>query len=208
MKRSKSSKRWLEEHFSDVYVQKAQEQGYRSRAVFKLKELLAKDQLLKRGMRVIELGAAPGGWTQILAEEVGKTGKIWALDILPMDPIPGVTFIQGDLTSEEIFQQLWQSLEQTPVDVILSDMAPNMSGVPAVDQARVMQLAEWVGELTHDLLKPGGALLIKLFQGEGYDAYLKTLRKHFSQVMIRKPLASRKRSNEVYLVAKGFRTVN
>lgn len=206
-RRSKSSKRWLEEHFSDVYVKKAQEQGYRSRAVFKLKELLEKDQLLKPGMRVIDLGAAPGGWTQVIAELIGKTGKVWAVDILPMDPIPGVEIIQGDLTTDETFNQLWDGLGHMPVDIILSDMAPNMSGMAAVDQPRVMHLAEWVLELTEELLKPDGTLVIKLFQGEGYDAYLKALRQKFSKVIIRKPSASRKRSNEVYLVAKGRKTV-
>ncbi len=202
-KRSKSSKRWLEAHFSDPYVKKAQAEGYRSRAAFKLKELLAKDRLLKKGMRVLDLGAAPGGWTQVLAEMVGKEGQVWAVDILPMDPLPQVTVIHGDLTADEIFQQLWQSLAHTPVDIIFSDMAPNFSGMVAVDQPRVMGLAEWVLTLTEPLLKPEGALVIKLFQGEGYDAYLRALRQKFRKVVIRKPQASRKRSNEVYLVAMG-----
>lgn len=203
MARSKSSKRWLEEHFSDPYVKKAQELGYRSRAVFKLKELLEKDKLLTKGIRVLDLGAAPGGWSQIAAGLIGKEGKIFAADILPMDPLPGVEFLQGDFTEDETITQLWALLEEQPVDVILSDMAPNMSGMTGIDQPRIMYLAELVVDASDRFLKKGGALVIKLFQGEGYDLFLKSLRQKFTKVVIRKPLASRKRSNEIYLVATG-----
>lgn len=203
MSRSKSSKRWLEEHFNDVYVKKAQAEGYRSRAVYKLKELLIKDKILSKGIRVLDLGAAPGGWSQLVAEWVGKSGKILAVDRLSMDALEGVEFIQGDFTEDEIVTQLWRALDEQPVDVILSDMAPNMSGMAGVDQSKMMYLAELVLDVTDQFLKPGGALIIKLFQGEGYDAFLKSLRQKFTKVHIRKPDASRKRSNEVYLVAKG-----
>lgn len=201
--RSKSSKRWLQEHFRDPFVKQAQAQGYRSRAAFKLKEILEKDKLFKKGLRVLDVGAAPGGWTQVISEMNDGSLKIWALDLLAMPPLPGVTFIQGDLTDETVFERLWQAMGEEGVDLMLSDMAPNMSGIPAVDQARVMYLAEWVLEMSSQLVKPGGSLLIKLFQGEGYDAYLRDFRQVFEKVAIRKPEASRKRSNELYLLGVG-----
>ncbi|OGT16824.1 MAG: 23S rRNA methyltransferase [Gammaproteobacteria bacterium RIFCSPHIGHO2_02_FULL_38_33] len=202
MRRSKSSRRWLAEHFNDVYVKKAHAQGYRSRSVFKLKEIFEKDHLLKKNMRVLDLGAAPGGWTQLVLEHLKGQGKIWSLDLLPLSALPDVTFIQGDFTSEETLKLLWCALGEEAVDLILSDMAPNMSGVSGVDQPRVMYLAETVLDLTSYLLKPEGCLVIKLFQGEGYDAFLKLLRQQFKKVTIRKPAASRKRSNEIYLIAR------
>lgn len=203
--RSKSSARWLREHFNDPYVKQAQEQGYRSRAAFKLKEILQRDKLFTKGMRVLDVGAAPGGWTQVISEMIGDAGHIWAVDLLPMDPFPGVEFIQGDLTDEAVYERLWSALDHQPVDVLLSDMAPNMSGVATVDQARMMNLADWVLEICDQLLKPGGSLVIKLFQGEGYDLYLKQIRQKFNKVLIRKPAASRKRSNEIYLIAVNFK---
>lgn len=201
--RSKSSKRWLQEHFRDPFVKQAQAQGYRSRAAFKLKEILEKDKLFKKGLRVLDVGAAPGGWTQVISEMNDGSLKIWALDLLAMPPLPGVTFIQGDLTDEAVSQRLWQAMGEEGVDLMLSDMAPNMSGIPAVDQARVMYLAEWVLDRSSQWVKPGGSLLIKLFQGEGYDAYLRAFRQVFEKVAIRKPEASRKRSNELYLLGVG-----
>lgn len=204
MKRTKSSQRWLKEHFSDPYVKKAREQQYRSRAVFKLEQIQKRDQLLKPGMAVIDLGAAPGGWSQMAKKFIGKSGQIIALDILPMDPLDGVTFIQGDFREEEVFLQLLNELDGKRVDVILSDMAPNMSGITSVDQARVINLAELGVLLCEKALVAGGSLLVKVFQGEGYEAFVKLLRTKFKQVMVRKPDASRARSNEIYLLAKGY----
>lgn len=204
MARTKSSHRWLKEHFSDPYVKRAQSEGYRSRAAYKLLEIQAKDKIFKPGMVVIDLGAAPGGWSQVASKLVGRKGKILALDILPMDSLPGVEFIQGDFREDQVFDQIKASLQDTAVDLIISDMAPNISGISGVDQPRVMYLAELCLELVHLALKPGGTLLIKLFQGEGFDSFLLSLRKSFAQVVVRKPPASKSRSSEVYLVAKGF----
>ncbi|MGB7550856.1 MAG: 23S rRNA (uridine(2552)-2'-O)-methyltransferase RlmE [Chromatiaceae bacterium] len=201
--RSKSSRRWLDRHFSDEYVKRAQQAGYRSRAVFKLLEIQEKDRLLAPGMRVADLGAAPGGWSQIAARLVGERGHLVAMDLLPMDPLPGVTFIQGDFREEAALAQLRDALGGEPLDLVLSDMAPNMSGT-AADQPRLMYLCELALDFAVQQLKPGGVLVIKVFQGEGFDDFLKTLRRHFRQVASRKPKSSRRESRELYLVARGF----
>lgn len=205
MAHSKSSKRWLKEHFTDPYVKRAQQEGYRSRAVYKLLELQEKDKFIKPGMVVVDLGAAPGGWSQLATRLVGKKGKVFALDILPMDSLPDVEFILGDFREETVMQTLLQQLQGTQVDVLLSDMAPNMSGINAVDQSRIMYLAELSLDLAQQILRPQGTLAIKLFQGAEFDSFLFNLRKFFQQVVVRKPQASRARSAEVYLVAKGYK---
>jgi len=205
MARSKSSHQWLKEHFNDPFVKRAQKEGYRSRAAFKLMEIQQKDKLIKSGMRVIDLGAAPGGWSQVIREWVGDEGKVIALDILPMQSLGRVTFIQGDFHDPETFEKILAATEGRKVDVIVSDMAPNTSGMTGVDQPRVMLLAELSLELAKKILKKEGSILVKTFQGEGHDAFLKTLRACFKQVFVRKPEASRSRSRENYLLAKGFR---
>ena len=204
MPRSKSSSRWLREHFDDVYVKKAQAEGLRSRAVYKLEELIDRDRLLKPGMRVVDLGAAPGGWSQLVRQRLGDSGMVVALDILPMQGIGGVTCIEGDFRDEAVLAALEALLAGQPVDLVLSDMAPNMSGVALADQIRAMDLADLALEFSRQWLKPGGAFLIKLFQGAGFDDYLKRLRGNFSRVSMRKPKASRARSREVYALATGF----
>ena len=207
--RSKSSARWLKEHFSDPYVKRAQAEGWRSRAVFKLEELLERDRLLKPGIVVVDLGAAPGGWSQMVRESLRErgqdTGRVMALDILPMQGIGGVEFIEGDFREESVLKQLEALLNGQPVDLVLSDMAPNISGVESVDQARAMHLAELAQAFAAAHLKPGGAFLTKLFQGRGFDDYLRGLRADFERVSIRKPKASRARSAEVYALATGRR---
>jgi len=205
MARSKSSARWLQEHFSDPYVKRAQAEGWRSRAVFKLEELLQRDALLTPGMVVVDLGAAPGGWSQMVRERLGDRGRVIALDILPMQGIAGVDFIEGDFREEIVLKQLETLLNGAQVDLVLSDMAPNMSGVGVADQARAMHLAELAADFSAVHLKPGGAFLIKLFQGREFDEYLKNLRKGYERVSIRKPKASRARSPEVYALATGKR---
>lgn len=205
MARSKSSKRWLKEHFDDYYVKKAQASGYRSRAAFKLIEVQEKDKIIRPGMVVVDLGAAPGGWSQVAVEWVKPRGVIIALDILPMDALPGVDFLLGDFTEETVYRQLYQHLQGRPVDVVLSDMAPNFSGNPAVDQPRAMYLAELALDFARQTLKPGGSFLTKIFQGEGSAEYLKLLRSCFTKVNVRKPDASRDRSSEVYMLAQGFK---
>ena len=209
MARSKSSARWLKEHFSDPYVKRAQAEGWRSRAVFKLEELLERDRLLKPGMAVVDLGAAPGGWSQMVRDSLRErgqdTGRVIALDILPMQGIGGVEFIEGDFREESVLKRLEALLNAQPVDLVLSDMAPNISGVESVDQARAMHLAELAQAFAAAHLKPGGAFLTKLFQGRGFDDYLRGLRADFERVSIRKPKASRARSAEVYALATGRR---
>ena len=205
MARSGSSQRWLSEHFSDEYVKLAQARGYRSRAVFKLEEIDSRDRLIRPGLSVVDLGAAPGGWSQYVAEKIGKHGKIIALDILPVEAIPGVEIIQGDFQGEQVFKQLLDALAGKPVDLVLSDMAPNMSGTREVDQPRAMYLAELALDMARQVLKPGGSLVVKLFMGTDFDAYQKAVRSCFSSVANRKPKASRDRSREVYLVGKGFK---
>ncbi len=201
MARSKSSPRWLREHFDDVYVKRAQGEGWRSRAVFKLEELLARDQLLRPGMLVVDLGAAPGGWSQLVRAHLGDSGRVVALDILPMQPIDGVEFIQGDFRDDDVLEQLEHVLDGQRADLVLSDMAPNMSGIATADQARVMHLAELALAFGNSWLKPGGALVVKLFQGAGFDDFVRDLRGGFESVTMRKPKASRARSSEVYALA-------
>ncbi len=205
MARSKSSGRWLKEHFDDEYVKRAQQEGYRSRASYKLLEINQKDQLLKPGMTVVDLGAAPGGWSQIAAHIVGAKGFVVALDILPMDPIPDVEIIEGDFREQEVLDRLLSLLDGRQVDLVMSDMAPNISGMKTVDQPRAMYLAELTLDLARTVLKPGGDLVVKVFQGEGFDSYMKEMRQAFTRVVSRKPKASRPRSREVYLVARNFR---
>ena len=204
MPRSKQSKRWLKEHFDDQYVKQAQEAGYRSRAVFKLQEIDEKDHLLKKGMSVVDLGAAPGGWCQYVRKRLAPSDKVIALDILEMEPLDGVVFIQGDFTEQAPLDQLMQLLKGEKVDLVLSDMAPNISGMKVVDQPRAMYLAELAFDFCQKALKKGGDYLVKVFQGEGFDDYLKLLRDHFEQVVIRKPKAFRPRSREVYLLARHY----
>jgi len=208
--RSKSSQRWLKEHFSDPYVKKAQAEGLRSRAAYKLEELVARDRLLKPGMRVVDLGAAPGGWSQWVRAELDRmakgsdeNGRVIALDILEMPSLAGVDFLHGDFRDDAVLSQLENALNGKPVDLVLSDMAPNKSGVDAVDQPRAMHLAELAMDFADNHLKPGGAFLIKLFQGVGFDEYVRSLRQRYAKVAIRKPAASRKRSPEVYALAQG-----
>ena len=205
MTRTKSSHRWLKEHFTDPYVKLAQQEGYRSRAAYKLLEIQTKDKLIKPGMVVVDLGAAPGGWSQVAARLVGKNGSVLALDILPMESLDKVEFILGDFREETVLQLLKKRMQNQMADVILSDMAPNLSGMAAVDQPRIMYLAELALELAQLILRQNGSMLMKLFQGEGFDQFLFALRKAFSQVIVRKPQASRARSAEVYLLAKGFK---
>jgi 23S rRNA (uridine2552-2'-O)-methyltransferase len=203
MVRSTSSSQWLREHFDDVYVKKAQAEGLRSRAVFKLEELIDRDRLLKPGMHVVDLGAAPGSWSQLVAQRLGDSGTVIALDILPMQGIAGVDFLQGDFREEDVLKALESRLGGQKLDLVLSDMAPNMSGVALADQIRAMDLAELALDFTRHWLKPGGAFLIKLFQGAGFDDYLRSLRAEFTRVNMRKPKASRARSREVYALATG-----
>jgi 23S rRNA (uridine2552-2'-O)-methyltransferase len=205
MARSKSSHRWLKEHFSDPYVKRAQAEGLRSRAAYKLEELIERDKLLKPGMNVVDLGAAPGGWSQLVAQALGSKGRIVALDILPMASLGGVEFIEGDFREDAVLERLERTLDGQPVDLVLSDMAPNMSGVSSVDQARAMELAELARDFAQKHLKPGGAFLVKLFQGVGFDSYLKDLRTRYAKITMRKPKASRARSSEVYALAAGFK---
>lgn len=206
MSRSKSSNRWLQEHFSDNYVKDSKQSGYRSRAAYKLLALDEKDQLLKPGMSVIDLGSAPGGWTQVLSEKLGGKATIIASDILPMDHFAGVTFIQGDFTEDTVYEQLLSAIGNEPVDLVLSDMAPNMSGNKVTDQARSIYLLELALGLSQQVLRPGGSIAFKIFQGAGYPEFMAQVKACFAQVKVRKPDASRARSAEVYLVAKDFKT--
>ena len=205
MKRSKSSKQWLRQHFADPYVKKARQEGFRSRAAFKLSEIQDRDKILKPNMRVVELGAAPGGWSQYVREKVGHKGLVIAVDLLPMDAIAGVEIIQGDFQEPVLIQQIMTLLNGDKVDLVISDMAPNISGMKMVDQARMMQLAELALEFAKTVLASNGTFLLKIFQGSGTEEYLRQLRQIFSQVLIRKPKASRANSSEVYLLAKGFK---
>jgi len=205
MARSKSSGRWMQEHFDDEYVKMAQAQGYRSRAVFKLKEIQEKDQLIRPGMTVVDLGAAPGGWSQLARQLVGKKDKIIALDILPMDTLEGVDFIQGDFREQVVLDQLYATLNAAPVNLVMSDMAPNMSGNKGVDQPRAIYLGELALEAAKAVLTKDGVFLVKLFHGAGFEDFFKEVQQSFTKVAIRKPKASRPRSNEVYILAKGFK---
>ncbi len=202
--RSKSSDRWLKEHVTDQHVKQAQADGYRSRAVYKLIELNDKDQLLKPGMSVLELGAAPGGWTQYIAEKVGENGHIVASDILSMGSIAHVTFIQGDFTDNDVAEAIEKALGSSGADLVLSDMAPNISGVASSDQARAMGLVELALDMACQVLNSEGCFVAKVFQGEGFDEYVKQMRLRFKTVKMRKPAASRSRSREVYVVARNL----
>ena len=205
MSRSKTSGKWLREHFDDVYVQRAKDEGWRSRAVYKLLEINEKDKLIKPGMTVLDLGAAPGGWSQMAAKLVGDHGLVIASDILEMDPIPGVRFLQGDFREESVYQQLLEMIGNRPLDLVICDMAPNMSGMNAVDQPRAMYLAELALDMVKQVLKKNGDFLVKVFQGEGLPEYRKDMQQSFGKLITRKPEASRARSKEVYLLGKGFR---
>lgn len=205
MARSKSSNQWMQEHFDDEYVKLAQQQGYRSRAVFKLKEIQEKDLIIKPGMNIVDLGAAPGGWSQFARQLLSKNDKLIALDILPMDPLEGVDFIQGDFREETVIEQLYQTLQGAPVNLVLSDMAPNMSGNKEMDQPRAMYLAELALDTAKTVLIKNGIFVVKLFQGSGFEDFHKEVQQLFTKVVIRKPKASRPRSNEVYILAKGFK---
>src|SRR5690606_10983234 len=204
-KRSASSKRWLQEHFSDHYVQKAQKQGYRSRAVFKIEEIQQKDRIVKHGQTVVDLGAAPGGWSQFVVDSLHGNCEGIACDILPMDPIAGVDFLEGDFRDEEVLNALLSRIGGKNVDVVLSDMAPNMSGNDNVDLPRSMYLVELALDMCHQVLKPNGSFVVKVFHGEGFDEFLKNVRAAFTTVKTRKPDSSRARSREVYLVATGYK---
>lgn len=206
-KRSKSSRRWLQEHADDAYVKRAHKEGARSRATYKLEELDATDRLLKPGMVVVDLGAAPGGWSQYAAKVLKGKGAVYALDILPMDAIVGVEFIQGDFREEEPFARLVGLLGGQPVDLVMSDMAPNMSGIDSVDQPRSMHLVELALDFALKVVKPGGTFLAKVFHGAGFEELVRHARREFSQVRMRKPPASRARSAEMYLLATGRRIV-
>ena len=205
MARSKSSARWLREQCTDEYVKRAQQEGYRSRAVYKLLEIHDKDHLLRPGLTVVDLGAAPGGWSQLAARHIGGRGAVIALDILPMEPLADVEFIQGDFREAVVLEQLLTVLQGRAVDLVLSDMAPNTSGIKAVDQPRGMYLAELALDFVRQCLRPGGDFLVKVFQGEGFDSFLKELRLAFATVAPRKPAASRARSAERYLLARNYR---
>lgn len=204
MSRSKSSSRWLKQHFNDPYVKRAQQEGFRSRSAYKLLEIQEKNKVIKSGMTVVDLGAAPGGWSQLAAKLVGNQGKVYALDILPMSPLSNVNFVQGDFREEAVLQQFLAHIQSHPIDIVISDMAPNLSGSRTVDQPRAMYLAELALDFVQKVLKPNGGFIIKTFQGEGFETYLKLLRQCFTTVSIRKPAASRGSSAEVYLVATGY----
>lgn len=208
MARTKSSTQWMQEHFDDPYVKMAQAQGFRSRAVFKLKEINEKDNLIKTGINVVDLGAAPGGWSQFARQLLGKNGRLVALDILPMEPLEGVDMIVGDFREESVLAELYNILDNAPIQLVLSDMAPNMSGNKSTDQARAMYLCELALDTAKTVLMKNGNFLVKIFQGEGFEAYFKEVQQAFNSVVIRKPKASRPRSNEVYILAKGFKNSN
>ena len=200
MKPTKTSKQWMREHINDPYVQQAQKDGYRSRAAYKLLEIDERDHLIKAGMVVVDLGATPGGWSQVAASKIGEKGKVIALDLLPLNPLPRVEFIQGDFRENEVLAQLEEKLAGKQIELVISDMAPNISGIDLSDQARSIHLAELALEFAVQHLKPGGAFLVKVFQGVGFEEYVKIMRKHFARVVSRKPKASRDRSNEVYML--------
>ncbi|MEP0176739.1 MAG: 23S rRNA (uridine(2552)-2'-O)-methyltransferase RlmE [Paraglaciecola sp.] len=205
MAQSASSKKWMDEHVSDPYVKKAQADGYRSRASYKLIEINNKDKLFKSGDLVMDLGAAPGGWSQVIAPVIGDSGQLIASDILPMDSIIGAHFIQGDFTEESVYNEILEALDNKKVDVVVSDMAPNLSGVKTTDQYSSIYLVELALDMARNVLKPNGSFCAKVFQGVGYEAYVKDVRTSFNKVVIRKPEASRPRSREVYVVGKGFK---
>ena len=205
MAKSKSSRRWLDEHFSDEFVQRAQQEGYRGRAVYKLKELDKRFELLKPGMQIVDLGSAPGAWSEYVSQRLKGKGHIIATDILPMDSVPDVEFIQGDFHEIEVVEKIMKSLQGQRVNLVISDIAPNLSGMDAVDQPRAMYLAELAQDFAHQVLISGGNLLVKAFQGDGFDAFIVALRDNFSTVTICKPKASRPRSREVYVLARRYK---
>jgi 23S rRNA (uridine2552-2'-O)-methyltransferase len=205
MPRSKSSRRWLARNARDEFVKRARREGARSRAAYKLEEIDRRDHLLRSGMTVVDLGAAPGGWSQYVKSRVGGAGRVLALDILPMAPIPGVEFLEGDFTEQPVLDALMELLQGQPVDLVISDMAPNMTGTPSVDQARSMEVAELALEFANQTLKPGGAVLIKTFQGRGFNEFYAQMRRRFAKIVTRKPQASRSESREIYLLGKGFK---
>lgn len=202
MAKSKGTRRWLDDHTSDFYVKQAQKEGLRSRAAFKLKEIQEKHKLIQPGMQVVELGAAPGGWSELIVKWLGKKGHLYALDLLPMDPIHSMTFIQGDIQDEAVWADLIDKLPEGQADCVLSDMAPNLTGQPSVDAYKVLALLETAKAAADDVLKEGGSFCVKAFQGPGFEAFVSSLRTSYAKVQIFKPKASRTRSTEVYLVAK------
>jgi 23S rRNA (uridine2552-2'-O)-methyltransferase len=203
LKKNKTSKQWMREHVNDPFVQLAKKEGYRSRAAYKLLEIDAKDRLLKPGTVVVDLGATPGGWSQVAAAKVGRSGKVIALDLLPLDTLAGVDFIQGDFREEAVLKQLEDFLQGKPVGLVISDMAPNICGVASADQARALHLAELAMEFALEHLKPEGSFLVKVFQGAGFEDFHKLMRSRFAAVVTRKPKASRDRSSELYLLGSG-----
>lgn len=206
MSRTKSSQRWLARNARDKYVKRARQEGARSRAIYKIEEIDRRDRLLRPGMTVVDLGAAPGGWSQYVKSRVGDSGRVVSLDILPMEPIVGVEIIEGDFTQQPVLDSLLSRLNDKKVDLVISDMAPNMTGVASVDQARSMHLAELALEFVDKALSPGGSLMIKTFQGAGFNEFHAQLRRRFEKVLVRKPSASRAESREIYLLGRGFRT--
>jgi len=204
-KRGGSSQQWLQRHVADEYVKRAQADGYRSRAAYKLLEINDRDHLLHSGQVVVDLGATPGGWCQVAVKKVGGKGQVFGLDILPMSSIAGVNFIQGDFREDEVMEELLSALENQPVDLVLSDMAPNITGLKAVDQSKSMYLTELALDFSRQTLKPGGDFLVKTFQGEGFDEYSREMKKCFTKVVVRKPKASRPQSREVYLLGRGYK---
>lgn len=205
MKRTKTSKSWMAEHVNDPFVQRAKSEGWRARAAYKLMEIDDKDKLIRPGMVVVDLGAAPGSWSQVANKRVGEAGRVFALDLLPMEPIPGVEFMQGDFHDEEFVERFEETLGGRQVDLVMSDIAPNISGIPSSDQARSVYLAELALDFAQKHLAPGGRFLVKVFQGEGFDAFRKQMESDFKSVLVRKPQASRGRSSEVYLLGSGKR---
>jgi len=204
MPKTKSSRRWMQRHVNDAYVQRAQREGYRSRAAYKLLELQEKDHLIRPGQVVVDLGAAPGGWSQVAGELVGRNGRVFAMDLLAMDPLPNVDFLQGDFREQVVLDELLGRLDGRPVDLVISDMAPNISGNAAVDLPRAMYLCELALDFARQVLKPGGTLVMKVFQGEGFDELFRDAKGSFRRVLTRKPRASRPKSREVYLVAGNY----
>ena len=207
MKRSKTSKAWMREHLNDTYVQQARASGYRARAAYKLLEIDDKDKLLRSGMVVVDLGAAPGSWSQVASQKVGDGGRVIALDLLEVLGLPRMTFIQGDFQDAAVLRELEATLDGRPVDLVLSDMAPNISGIAAADQARSIGLCELALDFAVEHLKPGGNFLVKVFQGAGFDEYRRAMQAAFRSVVVRKPAASRDRSTEVYLLGLGVKPV-
>jgi len=203
-KRRRSSAHWRQQQTKDVYVRRAASEGWRSRAVFKLQQIDTKGRLLRRGLCCIDLGAAPGGWSQYAARAVGGAGRVIAVDLLPIEPISGVTVIRGDFSANAVLERVTQSLQGRLADIVMSDMAPNITGMRAVDQARAMQLADDAAACCPALLRPGGAFLVKLFQGEGFEAYVSSIRSQFESAQLIKPQASRPESREIYLLAQGY----